>query len=278
MEKISFTKMSGAGNDFIILRDFPSDTLDPILIKNLCSRRNGIGADGVITIKSGDGIDFRMQYYNSDGSTGSLCGNGARCAIKFAYDSGLTKGPGVKFISGTKKYSGQVLENDRIQFNLLSPEAIRRNFEISLIQRSIKVSFADTGSPHVLIFIDEVSSYYGTKYSLDEIPVDGLGREIRNHSEFSPGGTNVNFIQIDKDRIRIRTYERGVEEETYACGTGSVAAAVISFLEGKVKPPVKILTRSREELEVSFGFDQNKFSDVSLTGPAKTIFIGEYRI
>jgi diaminopimelate epimerase len=276
MEKFSFTKMSGAGNDFIVLKDYPGENPDPVLLKKLCDRRNGVGADGVITISASDKADFRMQYYNSDGYPGSLCGNGARCAIKYAYSEGFAANKNIKFISGTQNYTGEVLEDGRIKFNLNPPEGIKRNFFVELNGKELKVSFLDTGSPHAVIMTDEVSNYFGTVYGLNEIPVEGLGKEIRYHPAFAPGGTNVNFISLDEKKLLIRTYERGVEAETLACGTGSVAAAVISFLERITNPPVILITRSGEQLEVDFTFRDNKFSNISLTGPAKIVFTGEY--
>jgi diaminopimelate epimerase len=277
MEKISFTKMSGAGNDFIVLKDIPGLKPEPVLIKKLCDRRNGIGADGVIVISGSDKADFHMQYYNSDGYPGSLCGNGARCAIKYAYSEGFANKKSVNFLSGDTDYTGEVLEEERIRFNLKPPEKIKENIFIELANKKLKVSYADTGSPHAVVWLNEVSDYFGTKYSLNEIPVEGLGKEIRHNSEFSPGGTNVNFISYDGKKLDIRTFERGVEAETLACGTGSVAAAIILFLEKKVEPPVTLITRSGEELEVNFSFRADRFSDVSLTGPAKIIFTGEFR-
>jgi diaminopimelate epimerase len=276
MEKFSFTKMSGAGNDFIVLKDFPGRS-DPVLIKSLCDRRNGIGADGLIIISASDKTDFKMEYFNSDGKPGSLCGNGVRCAIKFAFSEGLVEKKKVKFISGNAEYSGEILEGGGVKFNLAPPEDIRRNFFIELNGKQLKVSFADTGSPHVIVSTEEISEYFGTKYSLDEIPVEGIGREIRYNPAFSPGGANVNFISYEGGKISVRTFERGVEAETLACGTGSVAAAIIAFLEKITNPPVFVVTRSGEELKVDFSFSDRKFSDVSLTGPAEIIFTGEYR-
>jgi diaminopimelate epimerase len=278
MENISFSKMSGAGNDFIVFNEIPGVLPEPVLLKKMCDRRNGIGADGVIIISGDSSADFRMQYYNADGYPGTLCGNGARCAIKYAHYNGLLKGDETKFISGSKEYSGKVLDENSIRFNLLPPEGIERNRTIKLGSKDVRISFADTGSPHVVIFAEEISDYFGTRYSLEEIPVEGLGREIRYHGAFSPGGVNVNFIAAEEGRLKIRTYERGVENETLACGTGSVAAAVIAFLEERVEPPVSLITRSGEELIVNFNFRNNKFSDVSLTGAARIIFTGEYRI
>lgn len=277
MEKISFTKMSGAGNDFIILKNFPAISLNPVLIKKLCDRRNGIGADGVINISSAENSDFKMNYFNADGSTGTLCGNGARCALRYVYDNGIAQKKLLNFISGEDYYSGEILDSGLVTFNLHSPGIIKRNFTIKLDKKEIKVSFADTGSPHAVIFADAVNAYLGEKISIDDYPVDTIGRAVRYNQAFAPGGANVNFVSVKGEKLYIRTYERGVENETLACGTGSVAAAVISFLEKFVKSPVHLVTRSGDELVVDFRFVNDEFLNVSLTGPAKIIFTGEYK-
>ncbi len=277
MEKISFTKMSGAGNDFIVLKNFPVTSLNPALIKKLCDRRNGIGADGVINISSAENSDFKMNYFNADGSTGTLCGNGARCALRYVYDEGIAKKNLLNFISGEDYYSGEILKSGQVRFNLHKPGKIKRNFIINLNNKDIKVSFADTGSPHAVIFADAVTGYLGKKISIDDFPVDSIGRDIRYNQAFAPGGANVNFVSLSGEKLYIRTYERGVENETLACGTGSVAAAVISFLEKFVKSPVQLVTRSGEELIVDFSFVNDEFLNVSLTGPAKITFTGEYK-
>ena len=258
MEKFFFTKMTGAGTDFIILDNFPIIP-DPVLIQKLCDRRNGIGADGLITISVDQESDFRMVYYNSDGFPGSLCGNGARCAIKYAKSTGKIKGNYTKFIAGSKYYAGEILDDGLIKFYLEIPSVIKRNIIISLGNKNLTVSFADTGSPHVVVFIEEVTQYFGKKYNMNEIPIDRIGKEIRHNKEFSPGGANVNFISYEKDKLFIRTFERGVESETLACGTGSVASAIISFLENIIEPPVTLITRSGEELKVDFNFQNNNF-------------------
>lgn len=278
MENISFTKMSGAGNDFIILKDFPDKALNPVLIQKLCDRRNGIGADGVINISRISNADFEMKYFNADGFAGTLCGNGSRCALYFAYSSGIAENKIMQFICGEKHYSGEILGDELVKFNLLSPGKIIRNFLITVNNKEIKTSFADTGSPHAVIYSDSLTGYFGSEYTIDEIPVKMLGSEIRYNKYFSPGGTNVNFVSFREGKIYIRTFERGVEDETLACGTGSVAAALISFLEKMVEPPVKIVTKSGEQLVVDFRFQNEKFENISLTGPAKITFTGDYRI
>lgn len=283
MEKISFTKMSGAGNDFIVINKslFPDLILNNKSIKNLCDRRNGIGADGLITISGSDGShDFLMNYYNSDGSTGSLCGNGARCAIKFAEFSNLTGNSFVKFLSNNKEYSGSIITENKTKVNFNSPAEIELNHIIKLTGQSIKSSFIDTGSPHVIINIEDVlkdnpgiSSLFN---DLNDFPVFSLGKEIRYHDDFSPNGTNVNFIKISDNKVYIRTYERGVEDETLSCGTGSVASALAAYFINDVKPPVHLVSKGGDTLIVDFLVNGQLITDLSLTGPVKIVFSGEF--
>ncbi len=281
MEKISFFKMSGAGNDFILVdKDKnPAFTLDQSAIKKLCDRHNGIGADGIISIENSADKDFKMNYYNADGSTGSLCGNGARCAIYFAGMSNRLKNGKASFLSNDESYSGEMLANGNIKFNLNAPKKLKFNFKIKAGEQLINSSFANTGSPHVVININEIlknpSDPNSFHTDMDQIPVIELGREIRNLQDFAPSGTNVNFIDIKDERVHIRTYERGVETETLACGTGSVAAALIVFVNNKMKPPVTIVTRGKEELVVDFRVENKRVTDLSLSGPAKIVYTGE---
>ncbi|QQS37025.1 MAG: diaminopimelate epimerase [Ignavibacteriales bacterium] len=281
MEKISFFKMSGAGNDFILIdKDkSPAFVLDAAAVKKLCDRHNGIGADGVISIENSTEKDFNMKYFNADGSTGSLCGNGARCAIYFAGMSNRLKNGRASFTSNSENYSGEVLANGNIKFNLNAPKKLKFNFKVKAADQLLNVSFANTGSPHVLININEIlinpadpNSFYK---SIDDVPILKIGKEIRYHQDFSPDGTNVNFIDIKDGKVIIRTYERGVESETLACGTGSVAAALIAFVNHKLKPPVTIVTRGGDELFVDFRVENKKVVDLSLTGPTKIIYTGE---
>lgn len=281
MAKIIFAKMSGAGNDFIVIdKDIYTDLkLDSRLIKKLCDRRNGIGADGVITISASSGYDFLMEYFNADGSTGSLCGNGSRCAIKFAKVTGKVKSDKVKFISNNILYSGEIINEEKQKFFLNKPNDLKLNFKIFAHNQMLNVSFINTGSPHVVININSIlknpveqNSFYE---DIDNVPVLDIGREIRYHNEFLPGGTNVNFIKPTDDRVIMRTYERGVEDETLACGTGAAAAAVISSLNYGFEAPVSVLTRGGEILIVDFNKVNNEFNNLALIGPAKIIFTGE---
>lgn len=277
MKKIYFTKMSGTGNDFIIIDEMknPDLKLDIETVPILCKRKNGIGADGVITIHKSDKYDFVMNYYNADGSTGSLCANGARCAILYSYDSGKLKNDTAKFLSNNVEYSGEILSNENVKFNLNSPQKIKYNFKVKAANHLITSHFANTGSPHVVINIADPKNNFNFFSSLEIIPVESLGREIRCLSEFAPEGTNVNFIEIKDGAIQIRSYERGVEAETLSCGTGSVAAAIISYVTDGLRPPIKIITKGNENLFVNFKVENQKVKSISLTGSVNTVFTGE---
>lgn len=280
MQKIFFKKMSGAGNDFIFL-DINQNSglaLTPEKIKKLCNRRNGIGADGLITIEDLADYNYKMIYYNADGSTGSLCANGARCAIWFAEKTSRLKNGIAKFVSNGNEYSGEVLEDELVKFNLNPPKQIKYNFKIKASGQMITSNFADTGSPHVVIKISDILNDVANPVSffqnILEFPVFNLGKEIRYSKDFKPNGTNVNFIDVKDDVIFIRTYERGVEDETLACGTGSVAAALICHITDNLKPPITLKTFGGDQLIVNFEVENQKVKNLSLTGPAKIIFEG----
>ena len=274
MDKIFFTKMSGAGNDFIILDRRQNDKFQVTkeIIPKLCDRQNGIGADGLIIVEDSTKNDFIMNYFNADGSTGSLCANGARCALLFASKSGRIKDRFSNFLSNNVEYKGEIISDTQIKFYLNSPKKIKYNFKIKADGKLINAHYADTGSPHVVIDIAESEGFLP---SLDKVPVDNLAREIRLLTEFAPEGTNVNFINVQEKIIHIRTYERGVEAETLACGTGSVAAALICYVTHKIIPPVEIFTKGNEKLLVNFDVENSKFKNLSLTGPAKIVYAGE---
>ena len=266
--------MSGAGNDFVVLDNSQNADLQVTqeIVRKLCDRRNGIGADGLITIEDSSNHNFIMSYYNADGSKGSLCANGARCALLFASESGRLDSKSAKFLSNNVEFKGEILSDTQIKFYLNPPKKIKYNFKVKAGGRLINAHYADTGSPHVVIDINESEGFLT---SLEKVPVDILGREIRYLPEFGPGGTNVNFIDIKGKIIHIRTYERGVEAETLACGTGSVAAALISYVTQKILPPIELLTKGNEKLFVNFDVENSKVNNLSLTGPAKIVFTGE---
>jgi diaminopimelate epimerase len=281
MSHFNFTKMSGAGNDFILFDGkINADLhLTPQIIRNICDRRNGIGADGVLFISDLKDYAFKMEYFNADGSTGSLCGNGARCSILYGKISGRYNAGKIKFLANGNNYSGQVISGNLVEFDLQPPSEFKSNFKIKAFKQLINASYINTGSPHVVINFRDVlkdpknpDSLYDT---LDEFPVNEVGKEIRYHKDFAPEGTNVNFIDLRDDVVKIRTFERGVEDETLACGTGSTAAGIIAVLNGFIKQPVKLLVKSGAELVVDFTIENQLVQNVSLVGPAAVTFKGE---
>ena len=274
--------MSGAGNDFVLIDKTKnkSVSLNKKQISNICDRRSGIGADGLILISNSKDSDFLMEYFNSDGSLGSLCGNGARCAIQYASDSKRLKDGKAIFHVNKEKFNGEVVKNGFVRFELKSPARVKLNFKIKASSQLIKSHFADTGSPHIVIEIEDVLALpkdLSSRYrNIENFPVFDIGKEIRYSKDFAPEGTNVNFIQIKEDEIMIRTYERGVENETLACGTGSVAAAIIANAHKNIAPPVKLKTWGGDVLIVDFQRLGDRFDKLSLAGPAKSIFSGEF--
>ncbi len=264
--------MNGAGNDFIAFdRDENPDlVLTAEFIQKICNRYFGVGADGIITVAKAQGTDFAMEYFNADGSTGSLCGNGARCAIRFAREKKKFSASKVKFVCIGENFEGEVISDEIIKFYLQSPTKLQLNFPLNFEGKTINASFIDTGSPHLVIDVAEFGDA-----ALSSFDVAGIGRKLRYHPMFSPGGTNVNFLTIKNTIVHLRTYERGVEAETLACGTGATAVALISHLNSHVNNPVTIIPTSGKQLVVDFIRDGDSISNVSLTGPAEINFAGE---
>lgn len=252
---IEFNKYQGAGNDFIMIDDrslnFP-DTNNK-LIASLCDRRFGIGADGLILIRFTTGYDFEMLYYNSDGKPGTMCGNGGRCAYLFALNKGIVRGK-ANFKGSDGLHSGFSDKDGIITLSMNDvnpPRSILNN------------NFLDTGSPHYIVPVPELA----------EVNVKERGRSIRDSAEFEPGGTNVNFIESTGHKLKIRTYERGVEDETLACGTG-ITAAAISSKWGKLGPQDVIVEARGGTLRVKFVLKNSGATDIQLIGPAQDVFNG----
>jgi diaminopimelate epimerase len=283
MRKTSFYKLSGAGNDFVLfdLKENENLSLNEDQVRKICDRRFGIGSDGIILIDDIPDLNFEMTYYNADGSKGSLCGNGARCALKYADFSGRLSDGNAEFFCENIKYSGQKLTDDVFKFNLQDPTDKNENIILEVGSYKMRAWYIDTGSPHVVINVDDIKSKdtsVGAEISLEQLPVLYLGREIRHHDQFAPGGANVNFVKLDDKKVFIRTYERGVENETLACGTGSVASAIFANEFYNFPAPVKLITKGDDELTVDFSTNGQSVKNVSLTGPAKIIFNGKISI
>jgi diaminopimelate epimerase len=277
MKKISFSKLSAAGNDFILIdksenSGFFINSQDVIY---LCNRHYGVGADGVLIINDSIDCDFEMEYFNSDGSTGMLCGNGARSIIRYAKYSGRIKKDQTTFKFHNQYFSGKIISDNSIAFNLKPPTELIENISISVLGKTFKGSFINTGAHHVVIDLLEQNLNDLKSIKIDEFPVVKYGRAIRNYHKFLPLGTNVNFVLNDLNSINIRTYERGVEEETLACGTGAVASAIIFYINKNIDIPVKVRTRSGEILKVSFNSVGKNFENVTLVGPANIVYKGE---
>ncbi len=267
MEQISFYKLSGSGNDFIII-DNRNNVVDKKdlsnFIKSVCRRKMSVGADGVILVEDSDTVDFKWRFFNSDGSTAEMCGNGARCVARFAYINKIA-GSVMSFETESGIVSAQVTQ-DRVKIKMPDPTDLMTDNTLDLGNGSLSVSSINTGVPHVVVNVD----------SIDDVKVVKLGRKIRFHERFAPAGTNVNFICPQKDDIlAIRTYERGVEDETLACGTGSVAGAIVMAYKFRIKSPINVMPRSKGCLTIHFKEKKGKFYDIYLEGDARIIYKGE---
>jgi len=265
--KIPFMKMSGSGNDFILI-----DHREPFLkedrlkefIRKVCRRRISVGADGLILIERSKKADFKWRYYNADGSEAEMCGNGGRCAARFAYLKGVT-GPSLKFETLAGILSAQVDEK-RVKLEMTKPFGLKLDETLLIGGKKQVFSSINTGVPHAVLFVEDLEG-------LDMVPI---GKTIRFHSNFAPSGTNVNFIRLEKgSQLSIRTYERGVEDETLACGTGAVASALIAAFKGLVKSPVSIKTRGGEVLTVYFEIEVREVKRVFFEGDVHIIYEAE---
>jgi diaminopimelate epimerase len=270
---IDFTKMSGAGNDFVVMDNRKRIVSDPsTFARVVCDRRKGIGADGLLLIEESSKADFLMKYFNSDGSYGGMCGNGGRCISRFAYLKQIVPGPELSFEALEHIYTASVSEK-MVTLRMKEPADFRINQELRISDLSIRFHFVNSGSPHCVIFLEENKDL---PKQLEEVDVDGLGRKIRNHDFFSPEGANINFVDNNSSNIYFtRTYERGVEEETLACGTGSVAVALIANRVKNSPSPITLGVRSGEFLSVEFKKTGiGLYQEVCLTGSAHMIFSG----
>lgn len=264
---IPFYKMSGSGNDFIIIdnRQPKFDEADLTrLIVGACRRKMSAGADGLILVEDAPDVDFKWRFFNSDGSRAEMCGNGARCVSRFAYLAGIT-GKTLAFETDAGIISALVSGN-KVKIKMTDPMDLGDEAFLELAGTTLVYRSVNTGVPHVVIEVED----------LEGVDVVAVGREVRNHPAFAPNGTNANFIRLEDDgTLGIRTYERGVEDETLACGTGNVAAALIASLKHGLHSPVKLLTRSGEYLSIYFKKEGSLFTEVFLEGDARVIYTGE---
>jgi len=265
---VPFAKMSGTGNDFIVIdhrRSLVPQGEQENFVRKVCRRMFSVGADGVIFIENSEQADFSWKFYNADGSIAEMCGNGARCAARFAFAKGIAdKKMSFETLAGI--IEAEVMDDDEISLLMTSPFDFRTGLEADLDGTAHAMSFMNSGVPHAVIFMDEGAA----------IPVKKWGHEIRFHKLFQPEGTNVNFVQYLADGIRVRTYERGVEDETMACGTGAVAGAIFASASGKLDSPVTVTTSGGEKLTIVFDLQKDGTAEnVHLQGPARIIYIGQ---
>lgn len=264
-DPLSFSKMAGAGNDFVVIDHRTQKVLDPAaLARKICTRAVSVGGDGLILIENSPRATFRMRYYNADGSVGAFCGNGTRCAARFAFLN-VIAGRRMTIETDAGIVSAEIADGGQVLISLPSPQNFRAQRPLTVGSRTIHGSSILVGVPHYVIFLrDEL-------WSQD---IDGLGRAIRQHPELQPdGGANVNFVLVrGSHAIEVRTWERGVEAETLACGSGVVASAVTSALFGRAGSPVSVLTRSGATLEVSFELREGQAEEVRLKGDARLIY------
>jgi diaminopimelate epimerase len=264
-KQIPFYKMVASGNDFVVIDNRKKMVKDPLaMTRQLCALHTGVGADGILLVENSRKADFKMRIINSDGSEAEACGNGFRCIALFAREKmGYPQKFQFESLSGVIEAS--VGKSGQVKVQLVRPTDIRLRDEIQVMGHRLHYSFLNTGVPHTVIFVE----------GLAKIDVAGLGRAIRYHERFKPRGTNVNFAEVASGRqINVRTYERGVENETLACGTGSTASALASALLGYTKPPVKVKTSGGEILTVDFRREGDKITSVTLEGEAKFVFEG----
>ncbi|MBN1829698.1 MAG: diaminopimelate epimerase [Deltaproteobacteria bacterium] len=263
---IDFMKMAGHGNDFIVINDLEGriDLPWKNLAPKWCARRTGIGADGILVVEQSSRAKFRMRIFNADGSEAEMCGNGARCIAGFAYTEGIAPADMTfETVAGIIKAS---VDGCDAAIRLTDPRGYRSAFDVELLGERIEVSFINSGVPHAIYFTDDV----------DNEQVESLGRAVRFNSLFKPEGTNVDFVQATGPRsIRVRTYERGVEAETLACGTGAVASALVSFLEKGLSGPSIDVAMPGGVLTVSFERQGESFCNVWLKGVISYIYRGK---
>ena len=268
MAGIRFAKMSGAANDFVVIdnRDGAVPSPSAEWVRKVCLPRFAVGADGLMLLGRSADADFTMRYFNADGSEAAMCGNGGRCIARFAVLVGAAaEGRDVRFVAASGVYRAQ-MQGDRVRLELPNPGPAELAIALPLTVGERECDFIDTGVPHTVCYSPDV----------EKEDVRGLGREIRRHARFAPEGTNVNFVQVvNAHELKIRTYERGVEDETLACGTGTAAAVLCAARRGWVQSPVLAMTRSGMPLKVEFELTPRGFEHLAQSGEARLVYWGE---
>ena len=267
---IAFTKMHGAGNDFVMIENLDGRIeLSSEQVARLCDRRFGIGSDGLILLNppTGEGTDATMIYYNADGGRVDMCGNGARCFTSFALDYGVGDGQSVAFHTDAGPMTASA-QGGEFTIRMTPVHSLELGQTLETAHGSYDYDFMNTGVEHVVVFSENV----------DAIDIVPEGSAIRYHERF-PAGTNANFAEIQEDGIiKVRTYERGVEDETLACGTGVTAVAIAANLTKEQSTPISVLVHGGDTLKVDFQHEGDSISDITLTGPAQVVYTGTVAI
>jgi diaminopimelate epimerase len=261
VKRTRFWKLTAAGNDFVLVVAKAGRSL-PGLARRLCRRRTGVGADGLLVLRR-EPAGIRVRYFNADGSR-AFCGNGCRGAAWWAFNQGWS-GRRMRLFTSAGELEAKVAGRERVAVSMPDPGGLRLGLDFRVQGRAFVAHAIDTGVPHAVVAVKGLAGF----------PVALFGPAIRRHRLFSPEGTNVDFVARAEDALTLRTYERGVEDETWACGTGAVAAAVVGWRLGWVRPPVRVRVRSGDHLKVSFAADAGRARGVWLEGPARVVFQGE---
>ncbi|HAY33404.1 MAG TPA: diaminopimelate epimerase [Ignavibacteria bacterium] len=266
-------KYSGAGNSFIITDNRNSHITDYYTIVIELMKKYP-GTDGVIFLENSGKADFKMNYFNRDGTGDALCGNGLRCIVKFISDNGISDNCKLRIEAVSQIYESEIISDNEISIRFPPPVTVKTNFRLKVHFQEwwelLKCSYVDIGSPHIVVFTDDIEK--PKVNSIEEVNIDEWGRNIRMHKDLMPEGANVNFAEITgSGELAIRSFERGVEAETLACGTGSISAALIYYITREQIKPVRLLTRSGQYLKVDFEINEKKLKSITLSGEAEKI-------
>ena len=258
--RLRFWKMSAAGNAFVLLAGLPRGRSGPALARRLCARRGGIGADGLLILWRRGGR-VRLDHWNADGSS-AFCGNGSRCAALWAKAQGWTKGNESTLDTVGGPLAARFTQKGGVEVSMPAPKGLRLGLKTKVLGQTWTAHFVDTGVPHAVVFVSD----------LEKIDVKVIGRAMRSHKSFGKAGANVDFVSVKNKILRIRTYERGVEDETGSCGTGVMAAAFVAFVLGKTGPSAQVQVRGGATLKASF------LAGAKLEGPGRIVFTGEVEL
>ncbi len=263
---IPFTKMSGSGNDFVIVDNREGQVADDIkvdFVKKVCERKSSVGADGVIFVENSDKADYQWDFYNNDGSSAEMCGNGGRCVARYAFEKGFA--PAKHSFDTVAGIINAEVKGPMVKVKLTAPHGRKKALDVQFNGQQYEVDHINTGVPHAILFFDNV----------EEQDVKDIGQHVRYHDVFAPAGTNVNLVEKKNgSALKVRTYERGVEDETLACGTGCVASALFAAARFQIESPVEVETRGGEILKVHIENGSGSEPDVYLEGLTKITFEG----